>query len=145
MNSDLLALLGVVVGAILGGGAQLLATSLQDRRRHRQWLREHRAEIYHAFLAEAEKYLSVLDEYYMFEFDRGPEPAEDLLEPLFARSEDLGLFGTSQAYELATATTKSLVFLQNAPSGEVQARTDAASAAIKALRAQVRKDLVAYS
>ncbi|MBA3019831.1 hypothetical protein [Propionicimonas sp.] len=144
MNSDLLALLGVVVGATLGGGAQLLATNLQDRRRHRQWLREHRAEIYQAFLAEAEQYFSMLDYYYIFEAGRGPEPAEDLLEPLFTRSEDVGLFGTHEAHTLATAAVKSLVHLQDAPSGKVQARTSAASAAIAALRSQARKDLLAY-
>lgn len=144
VSSDFLALLGVVVGAILGGGAQLLATNLQDRRRHRQWLREHRAEIYQAFLAEAEQYLILLANYYMFEAGHGPELDEDLLEPLFTTSENVGLFGTHEAYTLATAAARSLVELQRGPSNEVEAHASAASAAIAALRSQARKDLVAY-
>lgn len=63
------ALVGVVVGALLGGGAQIVAGVLTDRRAHRRWLREQRVDAYRDVMQRADEELRELRE--------APERRED--------------------------------------------------------------------
>ena len=54
------ALVGVVVGALLGGGAQIIAGVLTDRRAHRRWLREQRVDVYRAVLDQTDRTITAL-------------------------------------------------------------------------------------
>ena len=56
------ALVGVVVGALLGGGAQIVAGVLTDRRAHRRWLREQRVDAYRDVMQRADEELRELRE-----------------------------------------------------------------------------------
>lgn len=138
----MIGLCGVVVGALLGGGAQILASSMQDRRRHQQWLREQRASVYRSFLAEAEHRLSVLGEYFDRDYGHSPEPPDDYVVPLFEMAEDVGLFGTVQAHELAEAAAEQLRSLLGGSRTDSDARYISSKEAIAAFRACARADLV---
>lgn len=51
MPEEAWALAGVVIGALLGGLAQIISSGLQDRRAHRAWRRDKRAEAYAEYVA----------------------------------------------------------------------------------------------
>lgn len=138
----MIGLCGVVIGALLGGGAQILASSMQDRRRHQQWLREQRASVYRSFLAEAEHRLRVLGEYFDRDYDHSPDPPEDYVVPLFEMAEDVGLFGTVRAHELAKAAAEQLLSLLAGSRTESDARYRASQEAIAAFRTCARANLV---
>lgn len=55
MPTEAWAIVGVVVGAVLGGGAQIVAGWLTDRRAHTRWLREQRSGSYLAVVEQADR------------------------------------------------------------------------------------------
>lgn len=127
------------MGAILGGLAQILSGWLTERRRHRQWLRERRAENYQHFLNEATRryrtlWDAVVDPY-------SPDPPEDYLVAVHDLVSDMELFGTPRAVSAARATTERLVSFMGAPSAESETRRQAVEDALEEYRKQIRADL----
>lgn len=57
MSTQVWALAGVIVGAVLGGGAQILADRLRHRREQDDWLRNQRQAAYHDVLAACDELL----------------------------------------------------------------------------------------
>src|SRR4051812_11229318 len=55
MNAEVWALAGVIVGAVLGGGAQIVADSMRAKRDRRQWVNEHRRQAYLDLLGAIEE------------------------------------------------------------------------------------------
>jgi hypothetical protein len=142
VSPEMIGLLGVVIGALLGGGAQLLAGWLQEGRRHQQWLRERRAAIYQDFLSEAGKKLSALGDYFDFHYHSTYEPPEDYLVVVYQRAEEVGLFGTTEAHQRAKGAADALSKLLNGTQKDSTERYLAAEAALTSFRLQARNDLL---
>lgn len=142
VSPEMIGLLGVVIGAVLGGGAQVLAGWLQEGRRHQQWLRERRAAIYQDFLSDAGKKLSKLGEYFDFYVHRGDELPEGYLVLVYQRAEEVGLFGTTEAHQRAQEAVDALSRLLNASERDSANRYRAAEAALASFRLQARNDLL---
>jgi len=141
MNPSFLPLLGVVVGALLGGGAQLLASHVQDRQRHRQWLRERRAESYKDFARVAEEKLHGLGDYFAYYFDEG-EPPEDYVVVVYGVAADVSFFGSDEATVLATEVAEALLELLSCARDNSNRKYDVARKRIDAFRSQARRDIV---
>lgn len=55
MIAEVWALVGVAVGATLGGGAQIVADPIRAKRDRRQWINEHRRQVYLDILGAIEE------------------------------------------------------------------------------------------
>ncbi|PWJ25485.1 hypothetical protein ATK17_1610 [Branchiibius hedensis] len=71
MSTEVWALVGVIVGAILGGFAQIAAGTLSDRRAHQGWVRDQRLGAYQNFLTRTDGLLWTLNN---ANFREEPEP-----------------------------------------------------------------------
>lgn len=76
MAPEVWALVGVVVGSVLGGGAQIVAGFLTDKRAHKRWLREQRVDAYRVVLETADSASDALYEHAMNGYDRAPVPED---------------------------------------------------------------------
>lgn len=132
-------LVGVAVGAILGGLAQILSGWLAERRRHQQWLRERRAENYQHFLNEATRRYRALWDAVVDDFS--PDPPEDYLVAVHDLVSDMELFGTAKAVSAARATTERLIRFMGAPRAESDTLGRAVEDALEEYRKQIRADL----
>lgn len=127
------------MGAVLGGGAQLLAAHLQEARRHQQWLREQRAAIYKGFAADAQRRLDALVEAHN---EGGPDAPDDFVVAVFDAAEDVSLFGSDAARRLANTTAQSLLSVLGAATAQAPDAIKGAERAIAAFRSQARADLI---
>lgn len=133
------ALVGVVVGAILGGGAQVLAVRLQDRERHRQWVRERRVEVYQRYLAEWEARYDVLSSVHVS--GDYSDPPDDYLAPLWERTQEVAVFGSSAATKIAEEGRAALMNLAFRTTRSSPEPAKHPRDVVDAFRVQIRRDL----
>lgn len=134
-------LVGVVIGGILGGVAQIVAGTMQERRRHKQWLREQRTEVYRNFLTEWRKReLTVMDDVFDDLHVHGEAP-EDYLIPLFDRAEEIGVFGSPKAIVAAKRAAEDLMTLWGANRTTRDDKLKEADASMRTYREVIRDDL----
>jgi hypothetical protein len=140
VNEQTWALLGVVIGAILGGVAPLLTTRMQRRASHEQWIRDHRREAHQAFTREWYlKYDKVWDA--VFEYYGPHEIPEDYLIPLYRLTVDLKVFGSPESSKAGKDAYQALVDLSGAGRKTRKEQDALAESAMDTYIAQVRKDL----
>ncbi|WP_083450142.1 hypothetical protein [Luteipulveratus mongoliensis] len=92
MSDSTWALTGVVVGAILGGLAQIMAGVLTDRRAHQRWVRERRADVYRDLLVAVDHHAQFVMRS-EWEGNREPIP-EDYGQSVESPQADVELFGS---------------------------------------------------
>lgn len=140
MAAEVWALVGVVVGALLGGGAQVVAGHLEARRAHTRWLRERRAEIYQEFLVLWDSYYVEATKLLKKDAPVQLDP-EDHLVPLLNMGTKVGMFGTDAANDAAFEATHQLGYWMECPPearARVEAKVDQARVAVMR---QIRRDL----
>ncbi|MFH5822250.1 hypothetical protein [Georgenia sp. AZ-5] len=141
MAAEQWALLGVIVGGVLGGLAQIVARSLSERQRHQQWLNEQRMGIYQRYLVEWRSRYEGLWTHHFDGYYQGPDPDEDYLSPLFDLTSDMELFGSKKAVKAAEKARGALVEYWNASTKQAKEKQDAAKAAFDGYLDQIRADL----
>lgn len=145
MNAELWALVGVVVGAVLGGAAQIITSLLTDRRAHQKWIRERQVDAYQAFMAAAEAKVLPLHEAF-YGSTGGPVP-EDWGLDLTTPKADVALVGSRAASEAAQAVMEAVWnFADTHPgpypdSSDLTDHFDCYDVAITRFRQVVRADL----
>jgi 8-oxo-dGTP pyrophosphatase MutT (NUDIX family) len=142
MSSEWWALIGVVVGGMLGGGAQIVAGSLQEKRRHQQWLRERRVDVYQMFITEWRQHYVPLVDFVFDDVHYGPDPPEDYLVPVFSRADEVEIFGSQPAVAAALVACKRLMTFWYADAASREEENTGAQEAIADFTNQVRRDLV---
>jgi|BarGraNGADG00212_1021973.scaffolds.fasta_scaffold33896_1 hypothetical protein len=140
MSEQWWALVGVVVGGILGGGAQIVAGTIQEGRRHEQWLREQRTDVYRQFLTEWHRRQSSLLDYVYDEGQHG-EPNEDYLVLLFDRVDEVEVFGSPEAIAAAAIAAQNLMAFWNSNKATRDVKLEKANASLNAYREVIRHDL----
>ena len=134
-------MIGVVLGGVLGGGGQIVAGILQEKRRHQQWLRERQVDVYQTFITEWRKHYDALVDYVFDDLGIVGEPPEDYLVPVFARADDVEIFGSQAAIAAAKVASKRLMTFWGAQRASREEKHAGAKEAMTEFTNQVRRDL----
>lgn len=133
------AILGVVIGAVISGGATIAATLTQTRQRWQSWTRERRYAAYLDFLHEWHRsHDGIWKSRHGF---ASGEPPEDYLDRLYRLMMTVKVCGSRQAVTLAESAFKGLLAFWTSEKETLDARNHDAVAAIDAYTVQVRKDM----
>lgn len=140
MSKEVWALVGVVIGALLGGGAQVLNGHLSEKRRHQQWLREQRVEVYRTMLHSLHRHMNVISDH-LYNPKYAEPPPDDWAQPLESDLAMLKLFASADAVEKARAAVDAVWKLES-EGGEPNPRWKACEYKVSAFRDAAKAELV---
>lgn len=144
VTPELYGLVGVVIGGLLGGAAQIVANGLQSRNAHQEWRRDQRFAAYTEFASEWERLFRVSAVALQKPpSERGDAPDTDLAWRLVSR---VALLADEKTSKAASEMTLALGFyvrrvFDNRPDAAIEEARSEAVEHRAAFRRMVRRDV----